>query len=334
MLIEGQLIKVKVIGMTLNHYKNLGYDAKCFDTIMVPPEHLTDGSKYTVNLYCDICGKELTRPYKEYLRYHTDGYDVCNQCKDKKAKQTCIEKYGVATHMLVPEVQQKQQNTIQNKYGVGNVSQLEDIKQKKKQTCLDNYGVENPMFSNIVQEKVEKTNIKKYGCKNPMQNNDVRKRAELTNIERYGVKNPMQNIQIKTKSLLTLCENNNIPTSSQQLKLYEIIKTKYEDSEINYPFSTCSLDIFICINNIKIDVEYDGWYFHQNKQKDIKRDKFLQSQGIKTLRVRSGHLLPTEQELFDAIDYLINTEHYFKEIILSDWKEEVDLCQEQLQVAM
>ena len=29
----------------------------------------------------------------------------------------------------------------------------------------------------------------------------------------------------------------------------------------------------------------------------------------------------TAEELFDAIDYLVNTEHHFKEIILSDWKE-------------
>jgi hypothetical protein len=334
MLIEGQLIKVKVIGVTLNHYRNLGYDVGCFDTIVVPPEHLTDGSKYRVKLNCDICGKELIRPYKQYLKYHTNGCDLCNQCKDKKAKQTCIDKYGVPTHMLVPEIQQKQQHTIQNKYGVDNISQSEEVKQKKKQTCMDNYGVENPMFSNTIREKLEKTNIEKYGCKSPMQNNNVRKRAELTNIERYGVKNPMQNIQIKTKSLLTLYKHHNTPTSSQQLKLYEIIKTKYKDAEINYPFGICSLDIFICINNIKIDVEYDGWYFHQDQQKDIKRDKFLQSQGLKTLRIRSSHLLPTEQELFDAIDYLVDTEHKFKEIILSDWKEEVDICQEQLQVVM
>ena len=100
-----------------------------------------------------------------------------------------------------------------------------------------------------------------------------------------------------------------------------MIKNKYPDAILNYPFSSLSLDIFVEINNVKIDVEYDGWFFHQDKQKDIKRDKYLQSQGFKTLRIRSGHLLPTEQELFDAIDYLVNTEHHFKEIILSDWKE-------------
>ena len=131
--------------------------------------------------------------------------------------------------------------------------------------------------------------------------------------------------------MATLANNGNVPTSSQQLELYNIIKRRYPSAELNYPFSTCSLDVFIEIDDTKIDCEYDSWYFHKDQQHDIKRDKFLQSYGFKTLRVRSGHLLPTEQELFDAIDYLVNTEHRFKEIILSDWKEkEVEECQKQL----
>ena len=98
-----------------------------------------------------------------------------------------------------------------------------------------------------------------------------------------------------------------------------MIQKKYPDAVLNYPFSTCFLDIFVCIDDIKIDIEYDCKFFH-NKQRDIKRDKYLQSQGFKTLRIRSGHLLPTEKELFNAIDYLVDTDHIFKEIILSDWK--------------
>ena len=101
----------------------------------------------------------------------------------------------------------------------------------------------------------------------------------------------------------------------------ELIPVEIASSIDISTFSQCSLDIFIEVNGVKIDIEYDGSYWHQNQQKDIKRDKFLQSHGFKTLRVRSGHLLPNEQELFDAIDYLVSTEHHFKEIVLSDWKK-------------
>lgn len=321
MLVPNQLIEVKVIGITLKHYRQLGYSVKMFDTIMVPPEHLTEGSKSRVDIMCDICGKLISRPYKEYLKCHTNGYDTCDKCKDKKAKDTCMEKYGVETHMLVPEVQEKFKNIAKLKYGVDNVSQADAIKAKKTDTCIKNFGVANPMFSATVKKKIEETNMERYGCKNPSQNKEIRQKAELTNIERYGVKNPNQNPDIKAKAMQTMCEKNAVPTSSQQIQLYEIIKNRYPNAELNYPFSTCSLDVFISINNVELDIEYDGSYWHYDEQKDIRRDKFLQSKGFKTLRIRSGHLLPTEQELFDAIDELVNTNRVFKEIILSDWKE-------------
>lgn len=321
MLIPNQLIKVKVIGITLEHYRRLGYDVKPFDTIMVPPEHLTNGSKRKVELICDVCGKLISRPYKEYLKYHTNDCDTCNKCKDKKAKETCMERYGVETHMLVPEVQEKFKSIAHLKYGVDNVSQADAVKAKKIDTCVKNFGVTNPMLSDIVKRKVEKTNMEKYGCKNPNQNKEIRQKAELTNIKRYGVKNPNQNPTIKARAMKTMCEKSEVPTSSQQIKLYEIIKDRYPNAELNHPFSTCSLDVFVCINKIKLDIEYDGSYWHYDEQKDIRRDKFLQSNGFKTLRIRSGHMIPTEKELFDAINELIDTDKVFKEIILPDWKE-------------
>lgn len=390
MLVPNQLITVKVVGITLDHYRSLGYDVQLFDIIMVPPEHLTNGCKSSVDIICDVCGKLISRPYKRYLKCHTRGYDTCDKCKDKKAKDTCMERYGVETHMHMPEMKEKIKRVINLKYGVDNVSQIDEIKEKKIETCIKNLGVPNPMFSDIVKNKLEETNIERYGCKNPIQNKEIRQKAELTNIKKYGCKSPMQNLlvkqkmqqtninkygvkcvlqseeikdkisqtniekygaenpfaseevkqkiketnllkygceypsqspEIRAKVMQTMYSNGLVPASSQQLQLYEIIKRKYPNAELNYPFSSYSLDIFICVNNIKIDVEYDGRYWHQDKQKDIKRDKFLQSRGFKTLRVRSGCLIPDEQELFDSINYLVNTEHHFKEIILQDWKE-------------
>lgn len=389
MLVEGQLIKVKVIGITLKHYRDLGYNVNLFDEILVPPNHLTNGSKCEVNVICDICGEEMHKPYKEYLKHHTNNLDTCNKCKNVKSVETCIKIYGVSNPMLLPEVKEKIKKTVQNKYGVDYASQSEIIKEKKKKTCMSNYGVEYPMLSSIIKNKQELTNIKKYGCKVPTQNDSVKKKIQETNIKKYGDKNPMkniliqnkvkktnikkyscecvfqnpyiqnkikktnierygvenpfacediknkirntinekygvdyptQNLEIRKKAIDSMFKNGTVPTSSQQVKLYEIIKTKYDNAILNYPFSNCFLDIFISVNNINIDIEYDGYYWHQDKKRDIKRDKFLQSQGFKVLRIKSSCLLPTEKELFNAIDYLVDTDHIFKEIILSDWK--------------
>lgn len=205
--------------------------------------------------------------------------------------------------------------------------------EKTKITNLIKYGTEWGFQNEEIKRKIEHTNIEKYGCENPSSAKKIRDKVKQTCLERYGVEHNSQVREFREKAVRTLAENSSVPTSSQQIKLYKIIKNKYPDAELNYPFSTCSLDIFVCVNSIKIDVEYDGGYWHQDKQKDIKRDKFLQSQGFKTLRIRSGHKVPTEEELFDAIDYLVNTEHNFKEIILSDWKEGDEPCR-QLQVVV
>ena len=311
MLVPNQLIEVKVIGCTLQHYTSLGYNVKMFDTIMVPPEHLTSGSKVVVNVVCDICGDTMPRQYKKYIRSHTYGFDTCFKCKTNRARQTCRDRYGVDNPMQNVEIQEKLQQSILKKYGVDNVSKSDDIKRKKIETFQERYGVDWAPMSKDIRDKVKQTWFNKY-----------------------GYENPMQNAQVKEKAILTLCQNGSVPTSSQQMQIYEIIKKRYHDAKLNYPYNTLSLDIFVTINNMKIDIEYDGWFFHQDKMKDLRRDRFLWSEGIKTLRIRSGILLPTEQELFDAIDYLINTEHHFKEIILSDWKEkEGEECRKQLQVA-
>ncbi len=105
------------------------------------------------------------------------------------------------------------------------------------------------------------------------------------------------------------------------MALYKIIEAKYPSSELNKPFDSCFLDIYLCVDGVEIDIEYDGWYWHQDTLRDIRRDKHLQSKGIKVLRIRSGNLLPTEEELFAAIDELVTTDRKFKEIILSDWKQ-------------
>ena len=56
MLIPNQLIEVRISYRNITHYKDLGYNVKNKDTIMVPPEHLPTGSKIKVDVICDGCG--------------------------------------------------------------------------------------------------------------------------------------------------------------------------------------------------------------------------------------------------------------------------------------
>lgn len=123
------------------------------------------------------------------------------------------------------------------------------------------------------------------------------------------------------KRLVTLSKNGTCKTSSQQIELHKMIQEQYPDAILNYPCSRCIFDIAILLDNdIKIDIEYDGWYWHQDQNKDRRKNYYHISQGWKVLRIKSGSKLPTTEKLFEALDYLINTEHHYKEIKLDDWK--------------
>ena len=67
MLVEGQLVEVSISRRNITHYKELGYDVKNKDTIVVPPEHLPTGSNIKVDVICDGCGQLLHREYTVYL---------------------------------------------------------------------------------------------------------------------------------------------------------------------------------------------------------------------------------------------------------------------------
>lgn len=275
-------------------------------------------------------------------KYGTEFYTQTEEFK-QKSKQTNLKKYGVAYASQSQEIQLKIKNTTLDKYGVEYAAQSKDIKEKTKQTmiqkynvpfpaqlssvkekmkqtCLKKYGVEYSSQSEGWQKKFKHTCLEKYGVENPFQSEEIKEKIKQTCISKYGVDNPLKNKEILEKMRRSLTDNKTGKISQPQIQLYNIVKAQYPEAILNYPYSTCTLDIFVEIHGIKIDIEYDGSYWHQNKQRDIRRDKFLQSEGFKTLRVRSGHLIPTEKELFDTIEYLVNTEHNFGEIVLSDWK--------------
>lgn len=245
-----------------------------------------------------------------------------NQDIKEKIARTNLERYGVKTPSQNKDIQEKTKKTVFEKYGTECTLQNEVVKEKAKQIKLERYGTEYPQQNSNVRYKTEQTNIKKYGTPCILQNPIIKQKALNTIMDRYGVDCVLKSKEIQEKSMRTRIQSGAVPTSQQQKKLYNIIQTKYTNVELNYPFGRCALDILININGILIDVEYDCDYWHQDLLVDLKRDKFLQSNGFKTLRIRSRYKLPSEEQLFSAIDELITTNRMFKEIILPDWNPE------------
>ena len=104
----------------------------------------------------------------------------------------------------------------------------------------------------------------------------------------------------------------------------QLLDTIFDDVECDVCIGSFCLDFVVNINDCKIDIEYDGCYWHNNsdaKRRDIIRDKILQKQyKFKTLRIKSGYLIPTKQQIIDAVNDLIHNNKNYTHIILDDWK--------------
>lgn len=104
--------------------------------------------------------------------------------------------------------------------------------------------------------------------------------------------------------------------SSQQESICEMI-----GGELNIFINGYAVDIVLYIENIRIAIEYDGWYWHKDKlTQDFEHSMDLVASGWRVLRIKSGALLPQEYILHEAIAKLCGGSTY-EEIILEDWGE-------------
>jgi len=76
----------------------------------------------------------------------------------EKARQTCLERFGVE-----------------------NPNQNEEIKEKSKKTCLERFGVEYSLQDQETKEKSKKTCLERFGVENPMQNKDISLKSAKSN---------------------------------------------------------------------------------------------------------------------------------------------------------
>ena len=296
MLKENQTTEMRWHPQNKQYYTDRGYVfTKMRDVFLVNVKDLPHGSHAKVVVVCDYCGKETIRTYKDYCNHHDDKMgDCCCQCKAVKAKITNLENLGVEFPMQSKEVQNKSQ-----------------------QTCLKHYGVKHALQSQEIKEKAINTILKKYGVENIAKSQKCINKIKQTNLKRYGVEFACCNEEVRNKMRESLYKNGSCKTSAQQRKVCDMLLEIYGNCELNYPVSNCSLDCLIIVNDLKINIEYDGWYWHKDKQeRDRRRDEFLKSQGYKILRIKASRMIPTKEQLKNAIDYLVKGNHSYTEIIL------------------
>jgi len=136
--------------------------------------------------------KGLETTTKKYGNSHYNNRD--------KAKQTCLEKYGVEFISQTKEVKDKVTQAWENK----SVEEIEEITKKHIKTNQERYGVNSASQSEEVKQKVKNTNIARYGKESYCQTEEFKHRYKETCIEKYGVEHAMQNPEISNKLKQTL----------------------------------------------------------------------------------------------------------------------------------
>lgn len=299
MLKENQFVLTTWNPSTQKYYQSKGYTyTHRGEEFSVRIEDLLQGSHARVTVVCDFCGEEYTKIYKDYFAQHKNG-DCCVKCEGKKSLLATELKHGKGFRG------EKLKELVKEKYGVSNIAKVPEIMDKIKETNTQKYGVENALLLSSSKELAKLNGW----------NEKARVKRENTNLEKYGSKYGLSSVDVRKKIFASYYTNSTQKTSTQQTKLYELLKEIYNNCELNYPCGNCSLDCFVEVNGVKIDVEYDGMFWHKGKEvRDRKRDEFIKSQGYKILRVKGSHNIPQKEEVVSSINFLVTTTHSFTQI--------------------
>lgn len=287
---DKQKIKIKWRSFIKKYYEGLGYKFTAIgDEFEVFAYELQPNSGAVVEVVCDYCGEKY---YPTYHNLNKRKYEkhCCKNCIPIIAKETNLKKYGKEHY-----------------------SQTDECKQHKKQVCLEHYGVENPSQSKEIQQRKKETNKNKFGKEWFVESDEFKKQ----NLIRYGVENPMQSHEVREKAAKSITANNNYPTSKEENKFIGILKDIFGEEKclIGQYCRRYVLDCLLIVEDIKIDIEYDGWYWHNLKQDSDKvRDEYMLSKGYKVLRFVSKGTMPQKELIIDCVKQLCETNQKFLQI--------------------
>jgi|GEM_PF-2468636 len=267
-----------------------------------------------MNITCKLCGKELRSSrllvahvrhihklsskeyYDKFLKRNGEGLcKICNKETSYFDISNGYKKYcSIRCVQIDPDIIEKKKLTSVKNYGVDHPSKI--LKNKEMQKTRITKKNNDQEFKKMVIEKL-KNRIISEDTKLKM---SISAKKRCNNSLSYIKSKEFRNKQSALmKNGLAVYANSFVKNPSwPQIKTYNNVRTLYQEAVLNYQFKRYSLDI--AIPSIKLDIEYDGFRYHENREKDNTRDNFLRSHGWRVLRYRD-HIPKTEQLKNDII---------------------------------
>lgn len=170
-------------------------------------EHNTD-----VPPSCKQCDRSVkwnnaNRSHQEYCSIKCAKNDPDHM---QKAIDTNMDRYGVPSTAMDPNVRARQRATLMSNYGVDHPSKSKEILDRTTATNMDRYGVPSTAMDPDTISKRKKTNIERYGIDVASKTDSVKQRTKDTNMDRYGVPSTAMVPAIKHKQQLTLQKNHGV----------------------------------------------------------------------------------------------------------------------------
>lgn len=200
-MIKTKKIEIKPTNKNIEYYKNLGFNIKTGDTIIINVDQLPTTSKLKIDVECDNCKTINNISYFSYLRNIKNGNYYCKKCSGVRFKETSLIKYGVEHPLKLDKIKNKSKETNIERYGVEFSSQNKDVQNKRKSTNIKKYGNEQFMLTDKFKEKRKITMLEKYDTVIPIQNKKIKDKIEKTCIKKYDAKSPFESEIIKNKCL-------------------------------------------------------------------------------------------------------------------------------------
>ena len=220
----------------------------------------------------EICNNPKCNNFCGYSGFNHGYYNYCcRSCKNKSKEARQNNKLST----------QKMWNNLNSSYHTKNRNDKIRKKFKKLWACQDS-------IFRTKEYKVKKSNTLKKLHKDPNSGynskqykkfrSEYMKNGGSANCHRF-IKNP----------------------SKPQVELFQLCQNIVPYPILNYPCLSYSIDI--AIPSLNLAIEYDGSYWHQNKEYDLYRQEQIEKEGWKFLRCVD--YIPNKQELLKNINEVL-----------------------------
>jgi len=165
-------------------------------------------------------------------------------------------------------------------------------------------GRKNIKLSKIMKEKIPwNLGIKGYHIHSEEWKENLRNEMKEFRSSKMNTKDHIEKIRKRMLNggAAKACSGNKSP-SKPQVELYNLVKSLIYTAVINYPIIELNCVLDIAIPNYKIVIEFDGSYWHQDKEKDLKRQIEVEKLGWKFIRYND--IIPKKEDLIEDLKNL------------------------------